>query len=83
MPASSRPWTSTTSSTTPFFEVTGEKSGGKYLVKDVTTTMGVEDVATDCPTLSDDHYYTLSGQRVTPPLRRGIYLHKGKKIMVK
>ena len=66
-----------------FFEVTGEKSGGKYLVKDVTTTMGVEDVATDRPTLSDDHYYTLSGQRVTPPLRRGIYLHKGKKIMVK
>lgn len=66
-----------------FLEVTGEKSGGKYLVKDVTTTMGVEDVATDRPTLSDDHYYTLSGQRVTPPLRRGIYLHKGKKIMVK
>lgn len=66
-----------------FFEVTGEKSGGKYLVKDVTTTMGVEDVATDRPTLSDDHYYTLSGQRVTPPLRRGIYLHQGKKIMVK
>ena len=66
-----------------FFEVTGEKSGGKYLVKDVTTTMGVEDVATARPTLSDDHYYTLSGQRVMPPLRRGIYLHQGKKIMVK
>jgi len=45
--------------------------------------MGVEDVETNRPTLSDDHYYTLSGQRVTPPLRRGIYLHQGKKIMVK
>lgn len=66
-----------------FFEVTGEKQGMKYVAKDVTTSMDIEDLATQRPTLSDDHYYTISGQRVSPPLGRGIYLHQGKKIMVK
>ena len=32
---------------------------------------------------SDDGWYTLQGQRVTKPLRKGVYIHKGKLSVVK
>lgn len=66
-----------------YYEITGDKEESKYLAKDVTATMGIDDAAAESQAVQDDHYYTLSGQRVSQPLRRGIYLHKGKKILVK
>lgn len=66
-----------------FFEITGEKEGGKYLVKDVTDAMDIEGVHESDARTMDDAYYTLSGQRIAQPTQHGIYLHKGKKIVVK
>ena len=66
-----------------FFEITGEKEGGKYLVKDVTDAMDIEGVHESDARTMDDAYYTLSGQRIAKPTQHGIYLHKGKKIVVK
>ena len=66
-----------------FFEITGEKDGGKYLVKDVTDAMSIEGVHESDARTMDDAYYTLAGQRIEQPTQHGIYLHKGKKILVK
>lgn len=66
-----------------FFEITGEKEGGKYLVKDVSDAMSIGGVHESDARTMDDAYYTLSGQRIAKPTQHGIYLHKGKKIVVK
>lgn len=66
-----------------FFEITGEKDGGKYLVKNVTDAMSIEGVHESDARTMDDAYYTLAGQRIAKPTQHGIYLHKGKKILVK
>lgn len=66
-----------------FFEITGEKVGAKYVAKDVTATTDIEAIAPNAAPEQDEAYYTLSGQRVSQPSQRGIYLHKGKKILVR
>ena len=46
---------------------------------------GIEGVEVDAKQSKDDkYYYTLSGQRLTgKPSQRGVYIHAGKKIVVK
>lgn len=68
---------------TTLINITSEKEGANYKVK--TTTTGIEDleVAENERADGDPYYYTLSGQRIAKPTQRGIYIHKGKKILVK
>lgn len=66
-----------------FFEITGEKNGSKFTVTDVTPTTSIDGVATRPSCAADNAYYTLSGQRVSHPTQKGIYLHRGKKVLIK
>ena len=71
---------------TSYFEVLSTKENGKYTVNNVTETVtGIEGVEADVQQRKvDNSYYTLSGQRLTgKPTQRGVYIHAGKKIIVK
>ena len=71
---------------TSYFEVSSTKENGKYTINNVTETVtGIEGVGADVQQRKvDNSYYTLSGQRLTgKPTQRGVYIHAGKKIIVK
>lgn len=67
-----------------YFEISSTKLNGKYTVNDVTSsiTSGIEGVQTAAAT-TDDAWYTLSGVRVSKPTTKGIYIHQGKKMVVR
>lgn len=44
---------------------------------------GVEGIAADEVENTDSYYYTIDGLRLAEPTRPGLYIHKGKKIIVK
>ena len=46
------------------------------------TTTGVDGVTIDENNKNDDAYYNLNGQRVDNP-QKGIYIHRGKKVIIK
>lgn len=59
-------------------------SGTCVEVEDVTETMtGIENITVDKPSYGDNAYYTLTGVRVAKPTQPGIYVHNGRKIVVK
>jgi len=67
--------------TTTFFEVSTEKEGSKYKVKDVTSDYtAIEGVKMD--TNVAPVYYDLQGRRVFAP-RRGLYIMDGKKVLMR
>ena len=68
-----------------FFEVTSQKEGTKNKVNDVTSeySTGIDGIHADPVKPVDNSFYTLSGQRVSKPTQRGIYIHQGKKIIIK
>ena len=68
-----------------FFEVTSQKEGTKNKVNDVTSeySTGIDGIHADPVKPADNSFYTLSGQRVSKPTQRGIYIHQGKKIIIK
>lgn len=67
-----------------FFTISTEKDGSKYKVNDETGTYtGISGVTVDKQTSADPYYYTLSGTRVSKPTQPGIYIHQGKKIIVR
>ena len=71
---------------TSYFEVSSTKENGKYTVNNVTEKVtGIEGVEANVQqSKADKYYYTLSGQRLTgKPSQRGVYIHAGKKIVVK
>ena len=71
---------------TSYFVISSTKENGKYVVNNVTNEVtGIEGVEVDAKQSKDDKsYYTLSGQRLTgKPSQRGVYIHAGKKIVVK
>ena len=45
-------------------------------------TAGIENVTTDNANDTDDAYYTVSGIKVDKPTK-GVYIHKGKKVVIK
>lgn len=57
------------------FESLGDGGNGE-----VTGIKNVEPAANE---IMDNNYYTLGGQRISKPLSRGIYIHNGKKYIVK
>ncbi len=67
-----------------YFEISSTKLNGKYTVNDVTDNVmtGIDGVQTAAPA-TDDAWYTLSGVRVSKPTTKGIYIHQGKKIVVR
>lgn len=67
-----------------YYEI-AEEINGKLTVNDLTSQMtnGISNVTTTAPEHADNAYYTLSGQRVEKPAQRGIYIHNGKKIVVR
>lgn len=67
-----------------YFEISSTKLNGKYTVNDVTdnVTAGIDGVQTPT-TATDDAWYTLSGVRVSKPTTKGIYIHQGKKMVMR
>lgn len=53
-----------------------------YLANDVCQTDGIAPVIQEANDKSDDAYYTLQGVRVNHPTK-GIYIHEGRKIVIK
>ena len=49
----------------------------------VGSTTGINEVVNQSPKLNDGKYYTLSGQQVEKPTAGGIYIHNGRKFVVK
>lgn len=69
-----------------YYEITGVNgtTGTCIAVADVTSTMtGIADITVDKPSTGDNAYYTLSGVRVAKPTQPGIYIHNGRKVVVK
>jgi len=66
-----------------YYEITGT-SGGKFIVQDITQTVtDIENIIVSQNGKNDNTYYTLSGIRVTKPVQPGIYIHNGRKIVVR
>ena len=70
---------------TSYFIVSSAKENGKFTVRDVTEATGIEGVETDSKLrTADKYYYTLSGQRLSgQPVQRGVYIHAGRKIIIR
>ena len=66
---------------TTFINISSEKEGGKNKVNVVST--GIDNIVAEQKGNNDPYYYTLSGQRIAKPIQRGIYIHNGKKVLVK
>ena len=47
------------------------------------STTGIDEVVNQSAKLNDGKYYTLSGQQVEKPTAGGIYIHNGRKFVVK
>lgn len=55
--------------------------GAVSLMEGDEISTGIEEVAAS--KTADDSYYTISGVRVSKPSQPGIYIHKGKKILIR
>lgn len=67
-----------------YYELSTE-SGGKYTVTDLTSTItDISDIAVDRKRDGDNGWYSLSGVRMSAkPAQKGIYIHQGRKIVVR
>lgn len=73
---------------TKFYEITPAQSYGKYTCKDVTATWAPPTGITGTPTISntttDNAWYTLSGMKLgKKPAKSGVYIHQGKKVIIR
>ena len=72
---------------TKFYEITTTQSNGKYTCKDVTAiwaTTGITGTPTICNTTTDNAWYTLSGMKLgKKPAESGVYIHQGKKVIIR
>lgn len=73
---------------TKFYEITPAQSYGKYTCKDVTATWAPPTGITGTPTISntttDNAWYTLSGMKLgKKPAKNGVYIHQGKKVIIR
>ena len=68
-----------------YYEIS-DVSNGKYTVIDVTdevTATGIEDVMLEKVQSDDKRFYDLKGIQTETPSRKGVYIHQGKKIVVR
>ena len=73
---------------TKYYEITTTQSNGKYTCKDVTATWAPPTGITGTPTISntttDNAWYTLSGMKLgKKPAKNGVYIHQGKKVIIR
>lgn len=73
---------------TKFYEITTAQSNGKYTCKDVTATWapptGIIGTPTISNTTTDNAWYTLSGMKLgKKPAKNGVYIHQGKKVIIR
>ena len=72
---------------TKYYEITTTQSNGKYTCKDVTATWaptGITGTPTISNTTTDNAWYTLSGMKLgKKPAESGVYIHKGKKVIIR
>lgn len=70
-----------------YLEIQNEKDGAKYKIKDVTANMpstGISHPIIDNNAQNDPSWYTLSGMKmIEKPNQAGIYIHQGKKVIIK
>lgn len=72
---------------TKFYEITTTQSNGKYTCKDVTAIWaptGITGTPTISNTTKDNAWYTLSGMKLDKkPAKSGVYIHQGKKVIIR
>lgn len=72
---------------TKYYEITPKQSDGKYTCKDVTAIWaptGITGTPTISNTTTDNAWYTLSGMKLgKKPAESGVYIHQGKKVIIK
>lgn len=72
---------------TKFYEITTTMSNGKYTCKDVTAIWaptGITGTPTISNTTTDNAWYTLSGMKLgKKPAESGVYIHQGKKVIIR
>lgn len=72
---------------TKYYEITTTQSYGKYTCKDVTATWaptGITGTPTISNTTTDNAWYTLSGMKLgKKPAKNGVYIHQGKKVIIR
>lgn len=72
---------------TKFYEITTTQNDGKYTCKDVTAIWaptGITGTPTINNTTTDNAWYTLSGMKLgKKPAESGVYIHQGKKVIIK
>lgn len=70
-----------------YLEIQNEKDGAKYKIKDVTANMpstGISHPIIDNNAQNDPFWYPLSGMKmIEKPNQAGIYIHQGKKVIIK
>lgn len=67
---------------TTYFEISTDTEGGKNKINDVTSTTDIEQIMESQNPLPNNRYYNLNGQQVVPN-RPGIYIHNGRKFVIK
>ena len=72
---------------TKYYEITTTQSNGKYTCKDVTAIWaptGITGTPTISNTTTDNAWYTLSGMKMgKKPAKNGVYIHQGKKVIIR
>ena len=72
---------------TKYYEITTTMRDGKYTCKDVTATWaptGITGTPTISNTTTDNAWYTLSGMKLgKKPAKNGVYIHQGKKVIIR
>lgn len=72
---------------TKYYEITPKQSDGKYTCKDVTAIWaptGITGTPTISNTTTDNAWYTLSGMKLgKKPAESGVYIHQGKKVIIR
>jgi len=46
-------------------------------------TTGIQSMYDDSSSTGNDEWYTLNGQRISKPTKKGLYIHNGKKVVIK
>lgn len=72
---------------TKYYEITPKQSDGKYTCEDVTAIWaptGITGTPTISNTTTDNAWYTLSGMKLgKKPAESGVYIHQGKKVIIR
>jgi alpha-amylase len=72
---------------TKYYEITTTQSQDKYTCKDVTAIWaptGITGTPTISNTTTDNAWYTLSGMKLgKKPAKNGVYIHQGKKVIIR